>query len=230
MSRATSMTSRVGLQVASPAAVAALTFKADGGGLVIGRDRRQLPVVVRAFRQRPTRMVLVGGIAMAQLFTLRALALGTQVLVQTLRPAKWSYFGRQVVAGPGAITVAAPGGVPAVAATASRPHLLIVDAGPVDLHSVPLTGEWQTALVVRDELTSWDIDSLGAADLTVMQRLTDVEAALAAAALRLNQAQDWLPRIGPEMVAVAEPGRLRWALLSPTSVERQLFASVARFP
>jgi hypothetical protein len=37
-----------------------------------------------------------------------------------------------------------------------------------------------------------------------------------------------LSRIAPEMVAVAGSGGVRYALLSPTSVERGLLGSVAR--
>ena len=73
-------------------------------------------------------------------------------------------------------------------------------------------------------------DALVAADAVVMQQLTDAETGVAASALQLSSLQGWFSRIPAEMVALAGQGRLRWALLSPTSVERSLFHSLARFP
>ena len=103
------------------------------------------------------------------------------------------------------------------------------DAGTTVGQDVALTGGWRAMLVLREELTAWDIDLLVAADLAVLQQLTEVEAALAAPALGLSEAQGWMSRISPEMVAVTGQGGVRWALLAPTAIERGLLPPVGRF-
>jgi hypothetical protein len=217
-----------GRSTAGQPAAAGSTFYAGGGGLVVGRDRYQAPAVLRVFRPRLTRIVLIGALATAQLLTMRAMALGARVLVQSSRSASWAAFLQRCGAGPDTAVIGSFGSVPPIAATAERPQLLVVDAGAVDLQNIAFGGPWRTTLIFREDVAAWDIDTLSSVDLAVMQRLTEAEAALIAAALRLNQVQHWLPRIAPDMVALYEPGRLQWAMLSPTSVERQLFASIAR--
>lgn len=65
-----------------------------GAGLMVGANRHGGAVTVRLFRAEGTRLVLVGGLAAAQLLVLRALALGAGVLVQTGRPRAWEPFVR----------------------------------------------------------------------------------------------------------------------------------------
>ena len=223
------LTSRVGLHAADPQALAGLGAQLGGAGLIIGKDRHGAPVVVRPFRPQPTGIVAVGTLAFGQLLTMRQLALGASLAVQTTRPDSWVPFLQQCGVSRDRVSLGQPGTAPARPATADKPLLVVYDAGPVDPKAVAPVGRWQTTLVVREELTAWDVDLLGAANLVLMQRLTDVEAAMAAAALRFGQVQGWLPRISAEMVAVSEPGQLRWAMLDCTALERQMLPAVARF-
>lgn len=85
-----------------------------------------------------------------------------------------------------------------------------------------------STLVVRDELTPADVDTLGRADLAVLQPLDPSEAALAGTALGLGGAAEWLTRIRDDMVAVVNRRALRWALLSPTPIESQLVGRPGR--
>src|SRR5204862_6737934 len=78
-------------------------------GVVLGRNRRGRPVTARLIRPEPTRALLVGGVRLAELLTVRALALGVHVLVQTGRPHAWDPFLRAVSLPSDAITLVPPG-------------------------------------------------------------------------------------------------------------------------
>ncbi|MFG1883793.1 type VII secretion protein EccE [Micromonospora sp. NPDC049102] len=197
-------------------------------GMVVGTNRHGGAVTVRLFRPESTRVLLVGGVRAAQLVALRAMALGALVVVQTTRPRSWEPFVRGVGAPGGTIPLIPPGRpVAESVGTALRPLLLVVDAGPVPVETEPGPA-WRSTLVVRDELTPADVDTLSRADLAVLQPLHPAEAALAGSALGLGPSADWLTRSRDDMVAVVNRRALRWALLSPTPIEAQLIGRPAR--
>ncbi|MEU1685235.1 type VII secretion protein EccE [Micromonospora sp. NPDC005707] len=208
--------------------LAALEFALGESGLMVGANRHGGAVTVRLFRPTTTRLLLVGGVGAAQLLTLRALALGARVAVQTARPRLWEPFVRGV-GGPGGAVPLVPPGRPVGGPPGSplRPLLLVVDAGPVPPEAGPAAA-WQSVLVVRDELTPADTAALARADLAILQPLDPGEAALAGAALGLGGSAEWLTRIRDDMVAVVNRRALRWALLSPTPIESQLVGRPAR--
>jgi hypothetical protein len=228
MSRTAQVANQVGIHLADPEAVAGLSAHTGGAGLVLGRDRHRAPLVLNIFRPEPTTVVLIGGVRCAQLLAMRAVAVGANVVIETARPALWSSFVQNCGVEPEILSYAPPGGRSPFLTTPTRPQLIVSDVGAAAGQNITMAGGWRAMLVVRDELTAWDLDMLGSADLVVMQPLTEVEAALVASALGLTETQDWLSRIAPEMVAVARRGGVRYALLSPTSVERRLLTSVAR--
>ncbi|MFF5172740.1 type VII secretion protein EccE [Micromonospora sp. NPDC000089] len=197
-------------------------------GLMVGANRHGGAVTVRLFRPEGTRLVLVGGVRAAHLLVLRALALGAVVVVQTGRPGAWERFVRGVGTAGGGVTLLPPGR-PVAGAPGSplRPLLLVVDVGAVPPESAPGSA-WVATLVIRDELTPADVDTLGRADLAVLQPLAPAEAALAGAALGLGGSAEWLTRIREDMVAVVNRRALRWALLCPTPIETQLIGRPGR--
>ncbi|WP_425255628.1 type VII secretion protein EccE [Micromonospora chaiyaphumensis] len=208
--------------------LATLEFAVDESGLMVGANRHGGAVTVRLFRPAPTRLLLVGGVHAAQLLTLRALALGARVAVQTTRPRVWEPFVRGVGAPGGAVPLVPPGRpVGGAPGTPLRPLLLVVDAGPVPPEVGPAAA-WQSVLVVRDELTRADTAALARADLAILQPLDPGEAALAGAALGLGASAEWLTRIRDDMVAVVNRRALRWALLARTPIESQLVGRPAR--
>ncbi|MEV4131120.1 type VII secretion protein EccE [Dactylosporangium sp. NPDC049742] len=114
---------------ADPVTTADLTFLQPTpalAGLMLGRDRRGAPAVIHPFRAQPTRAVLIGGARCAQLLTLRALAVGAHVTVQSSRPDTWSPFLRSLT---GEQITLLPAGQPATlpAPTPTHPQLLILD-------------------------------------------------------------------------------------------------------
>lgn len=209
------------------ATVAALTTPYGGSGLMIGVNRHQEPVAFRIFRPEATRVVVIGGVPLAQIVAIRSMALGAHVLVQTTRPAAWETFTRGL--GPGApLTVMAPGPVTVPPGHPLHPLLTIVDAGPVAADRSPGT-PWHSTLVLRDDLSPVDVDVLSRADLALLQPLLAAEAAVAVSVLGLSRDQEaWLARAQPGMVGVVHKRSVRWAALSQTQYEQQLIGSSNR--
>jgi type VII secretion protein EccE len=207
--------------------VLALATPYGGSGLMIGVNRNSDPVAVRLFRPEATRLVLIGGVAVAQVAAVRAMALGAYVLVQTTRPWAWEAFGRGLGAG-APLTVMPPGPVTVPPATPLRPLMSIIDAGPVAADRTPGT-PWHSTLVVRDDLSPVDVDVLGRADVALLQPLQPAEAAVAVSVLGLSRDQEsWLSRAQPGMVGVVHKRSVRWAAMSQTSYEQQLIGPLSR--
>ncbi len=198
-------------------------------GLMLGRNRHGRPVTVRLPRAEPTRAVLVGGVAVAALVTVRAMALGARVVVQTGRPAAWEPVLRGVSTPADAIMLVPPGrpvGLPP--GSALVPQFVVLDVGPV-LGDAPVPpGPWGTTLVLREDLATADMDLLGRADVVILQPLSPAEAELAGVALGLGDGQEWLARIRADMVGVVSRRTVRWALLTPTAIEAQVIGPLER--
>ncbi len=234
-------------RVGPAGALARARIELPGAGLMLGRNRKGRPVLARVVRAEPTRALLVGGVRAAELFTLRALALGVHVLVHTGRPYAWEPFLRAVSLPSDAIALVAFDQSGPAASVAAHdpvrpprrpvalppagplaPQLVIVDVGPPGSHPVPDEAAWRTTLVVRDDLTDADLDTLARADLVVLQPLHPDEAALAGAALGLGAGHEWLAKIRADMVGVVNRRAVRFAQLSPTPLEQQLIGAPER--
>ena len=197
-------------------------------GLMLGRNRHGNPVVARLFRPEQTRALLVGGVRCAQLVTLRAMAVGARVVVQTARPQAWEPFVRGAAVPGEAIAVVPPGRAIEIApGSAIQPLLIVVDIGPVGADNRPGAG-WQATLVVRDDFGPADVDVASRADLLMLQPLRPDEATLVGGALGLGEVAQWMTRIRPDMVGVVNRRAVRWAALAETPIEAQLIGPPAR--
>ncbi|MEV6690974.1 type VII secretion protein EccE [Micromonospora sp. NPDC051196] len=214
-----------------PAAVGdgeGLELPYGSAGLMVGANRHGSPVTIRLFRPESTRVMIVGGVRAAQLVTMRAMALGSRVVVQTTRPQAWQSFVRGVGTPGEAIPLIPPGRpVETEPGTPLSPILVVLDA-PLPTGGPRPGAAWQTTLLVRDELTPADADALGRSDLAVLQPLSRTEATIAGTALGLGDSADWLTRIRHDMVAVVNRRALRWALLAGTPMEAQLVGRPSR--
>jgi type VII secretion protein EccE len=205
-----------------------LELVAGAGGLMIGHNRGGEPVVARLFRPEQTRALLVGGVRCAQLITLRAMALGARVVVQTARPQAWEPFVRGAAVPGEAIAVVPPGrAVEIPPGSALQPLLVVVDVGPVGADHRPGDG-WQATLVVRDEFGPADVDVASRADLLILQPLRPDEAGLVGTAIGLGETAQWLSRIRPDMVGLINRRAVRWAALAETPIEAQLIGPLSR--
>ncbi|WP_433299891.1 type VII secretion protein EccE [Actinoplanes sp. CA-030573] len=197
-------------------------------GLMLGRNRHGNPVVIRLFRPEQTRALLVGGVRAAQLISMRAMALGARVVVQTARPQAWEPFVRGAAVPGEAIAVVPPGRAIEIApGSALHPLLVVVDVGPVGADTRPGAG-WQATLVVRDDFGAADVDVASRADLLLLQPLRPEEATLLGGALGLGEVAQWMTRIRPDMVGVVNRRAVRWAALAETPIEGQLIGAPTR--
>lgn len=219
---------RYGEEVLIADRVEGIELPVPASGLMIGSNRQGDPVVARLFRPEQTRALLVGGVRCAQLFALRAMALGARVVVQTSRPQAWTPFLRGAAV-PGELIVLVPPGrvVDIPAGSVLHPLLVIVDAGPVGADNGPGAG-FQATLVIRDDFTAADVDVAARADLLLLQPLRPDEAALVGATLGLGDTAQWLTRIRADMVAVVNRRAVRWAALAQTPIETHLIGPPSR--
>jgi hypothetical protein len=205
-----------------------LELTVGAAGVMIGRNRGGEPVVARLFRPEHTRVLIIGGVPCAQLVTLRVMALGAQVVIQTARPRMWEPFVRGAAVPGGSIAVVPPGrAVEVPAGTALHPLLVVVDVGPVGADTRPGAG-WQATLVVRDEFGPADVDVASRADLLVLQPLRAEEADLVGAAIGLGETAHLLTRIRPDMVGLVNRRAVRWAALAQTPFEAHLIGAPVR--
>jgi hypothetical protein len=205
-----------------------LLLPVSTSGLMLGRNRHGNPVVIRLFRPEQTRALLIGGVRCAQLLSLRAMALGARVVVQTARPQAWEPFVRGAAVPGESIAVVPPGRAIEIApGSALHPLLVVVDVGPVGADNRPGAG-WQATLVVRDDFGAADVDVASRADLLLLQPLRPDEATLLGGALGLGEVAQWMTRIRPDMVGVVNRRAVRWAALAETPIEGQLIGSPTR--
>ena len=221
--------SRIGSQPAEESTLNGLDLFTGGAGLVVGTNQHGEAVALRLFRPEPTRLVVVGGLRFAQMIAFRALALGARVVIQSARPAAWSAFAQATAGRTDAVQLVPPGTALDQSPTQTRPRLVVLDSGPSvgGQEAVRATG-WSVTMSVREELTAWDVDVLSVADLVLMQPLTPTEAELAASVLGLSEVKHSLSRINADLVTVVSQGTVRWTLVAPTAVERQLIGSLSR--
>ncbi|MEU4559220.1 type VII secretion protein EccE [Actinoplanes sp. NPDC023936] len=215
-------------------------------GLMLGRNRQGRPVLIRPFRPEPTHLVLVGTGRCAQLIVFRALAVGARVLVSTARPAAWAPLVRGLT-GDESLTLHPPGLDAVPAGSQLTPVLLVKDDGPAEpstarheagdpghdrtgtaAGSSPEFGPLQPWTTTMTVLGHPDVDLAASADLLLLQPLTPEEAAVLGPALALGETAGLLSRMRPGMLAVVTQQAVRWAALTPTSVEKVLIGQPIR--
>ncbi len=220
---------RLGSHFASADAFGAITVEAGGAGIVLGVNQHGQSVIVNPFRPEPTRLVAVGTLTFAQLVAFRALGVGAEVLIQSARPAAWGAFARVTGTPNDSIRLVPPGTPIDRPAQPSRPRLLVVDGGPsVGGSDDAANAGWTATLAVREELTAWDVDVLRVADLALLQPLSPAEAGLAASVLGLTEMKSSLSGIRSDLVTLVGHGTVRWTLVEPTDLERQLIGDPQR--
>lgn len=219
---------RLGTHVGPVGAADSLRLRTEGAGVVVGVDRHGSPLALRLFRSEPTAVVLVGTVQLAQMLAFRALAVGASVAVQTGRPAQWGAFARPISATDDVIELLPPGAPVDRLGTAQHPRLVVSDTGPSVSDADDGPTPWSTTVLVRDELTAWDVEPLVRADIAILQPLGVAEAALAASTLNIQDVERSLSRIRHDLITVVSHGRVLWAQVVPTPTETQVVGTVLR--
>lgn len=220
---------RIGRHVASDADLEAIRPSSAGSGLVLGWGQDKQPVMVRLFRDEPTRVTLVGGIWISRIVAFRALALGARLAVFTSRPELWRGFGSWATGTDDRVVVLAADRPLSVTATSLRPVLFLYDGELLAPTQRPDLGPWQTQLTVLRRLTSYGFPAVQESNLVALQRLDREEALAAASVLRLSdRTSSWLQLMVDEMLAILVGGSDEYLWVEPTEVERKRFGPVAR--
>lgn len=193
-------------------------------GLVVGRDRAGGPVLVPIFQPAPTRVVLLGRIAVALLLAWRSLGSGARVLVQTARPPAWEPLARAATA---AARLRIGGGPDPVPGALHLPRMQLVDADAPRALAEPCP--WTALVHCLPALDSAGRDAVAHADLVLAEPLPEREATLVSATLGLGAAGAQLCRDAPDTpvgpLAVISGGAVRWTDLSLTAREHTLTAA-----
>ncbi|MGA8117420.1 MAG: type VII secretion protein EccE, partial [Actinocatenispora sp.] len=183
------------------------------GGVLLGRDPDHRPVLVSVFRERPVRLVLVGGIWPTRLVLLRSLAVGARAVAATGQP-DWVSLGRWAT---GADHWVLPPGAGVPPGHPAAPVLVSVD--PVGGTPPPAAG-WQTVVTVCPRPSE---RLLGGADLLITGKLLPADAELVAGRFGLSgDGVRLLSRMYDDMAAVIEPGSIRFCWPTPSTVEREV--------
>ncbi|HEY8372856.1 MAG TPA: hypothetical protein VIL00_08950 [Pseudonocardiaceae bacterium] len=205
------------------------------GGMVLGTllDRQEAQAV-SVLRNAPTRIVLVGGMYLARLVTLRAMATGAWVVIATGRPNLWQPIVRAAGTGPDGrpspvvqIRRLAPVELPL--ASEDSPLLVVHDGGPTPQEILPPRSPWQTTLYVLPYLHPQAGTIINQADLVMLQRLPMGQAELAARMWRLHpQMLRQLASLKDDQVVLT-----RWQMWLPlrlftTQKEQQLLGPIRR--
>jgi hypothetical protein len=220
---------RIGRHIASDADLEAIRPTYTGSGLVLGWGQDKQPVMVRLFRDEPTRVTLVGGTWISRVVAFRALALGARLAVFTSRPEIWRGFGSWATGSDDRVVVLAADRQLTVTATSLRPVLFLYDGELLAPTQRPDLGPWQTQLTVLRRLTTYGFPAIQESNLVALQRLDREEALAAGSVLRLrDRTSSWLQLMVDEMLAILVGGSEEYLWVEPTEVERERFGPVTR--
>jgi hypothetical protein len=206
-----------------PHTIGAAALTGEPGGIVLGFDQQQRAVTLRLFRPKPTRVLLIDRGWVERLITLRALAVGARVVVNTPEPAQWAGFGESVTGRGDLVHVAPvyqrvelPGSVVA-------PVLFVAERHPM---GIPELGPWQALLTVAGWFGDYVAQSLAEADVVILRRLTERQLAAASQLMLLDATQAAaLQAAPPDGLAIYQAGSWRFLRLATTRIEQELFGA-----
>lgn len=170
-----------------PETLDAVSPSGDRGGMIIGSGTEGQPLAASILRPEPTRMITVGGLYLARMIALRAMATGACVIIATGRPTAWKIVEQAAGETPegkhvplAQIRRLTPFDLPR--SSEDTPLLVIHDGGAVPQELFPPRSAWQTTMYVLPYLHPQVASGAPAntADLVLLQRLALNQAELAA--------------------------------------------------
>jgi hypothetical protein len=207
-----------------PDAAGALAVGAGPAGIPLGEDHRGAPVLLRLFRPRPTRVVLVDRGWVERIVILRALALGARVVVHSPEPQHWAGFSEAVTGRPDRFAAVTPDRPFDPPASVTQPVLHVVEGAPPA--QPPPAGAWCAQLTVAPLLGEQLTPAVLAADLLVLRRLSRREMAVAASVRRLEPRDNAALRTAPDNgLVVFGAGSTRYVMVAATAFEQAMFGS-----
>jgi len=218
---------QMGSHIVPAEPAAGIVMHTGGAGLILGVDENDKPITIGLFRPEPTTVVAISGLALAQLLSFRALAVGAQILVQTTRPGAWESFVRLSAGSTGAISQVERAGTNR-SGTPNQPQLLLIDNDSSATIQHRPGASFATTLTVHDQLTQWNVASLSGADMVLLQGLSMAEARLAGSALGITAPERGLAGLPLDTVVLATRNALRSSRVVETSIETWLIGPIAR--
>ncbi len=217
-------------QLPTAAALELLTSASPQAGLVIGKDAEHSPVVAPFFRPETTHINLIGGVYLARLLVFRALALGTRVAVCTNRPQEWDRLGEWATNRQDRMAVLHGDQPVTIEASQHQPALFVYDVGETGPRTQPVLGPWRTQLTVFPRLTNFFPPEAQKAEMTVLQRLTAEESAIARRHLRVSHdVLQLFQALKDDMMAMLRTGsKEKYLWTAPTNMELQMFGQPMR--
>lgn len=218
---------QMGSHVVHAEPAAGIAMHTGGAGVILGVDTDDNPVTIGLFRPEPTTVVAISGLALAQLLSFRALAVGAQILVQTPRPGAWESFVHLSAGSTGAIRQVERAGSNR-SGTPNQPQLLLIDNDSSATTQNRPGATFATTLTVHDQLTQWNVATLGGADMVLLQGLSLAEARLAGSALGITEPERALAGLPADTVVLVARKSLRVSRIVETSIEKWLIGPIAR--
>ncbi len=198
-------------------------------GVIIGVDAGDRPAVLGLNRPTALEMVLVGGLWMAQVMTLRAAATGTRVAVETGRPQVWTSLAQAAGGGQQCVTVHEVGKVPPLGPSVGAPVLVVRDAGGRPPRGRVSAGPWQSVMTVLPYLGPNTSRFLESASLVGVQRVSPDEARTIGRILAVPPAESQsLPTLADAFTLWCTRTHRQLVMTRPTEAESGLLGAPRR--
>ncbi|MDI5972894.1 hypothetical protein POF50_026710 [Streptomyces sp. SL13] len=209
--------------------LAAVGLPVGDDGVIIGVDAADRPAVLGLNRPTPLEMVLVGGLWLAQVLTLRAAATGTRVAVETGRPQAWSTLAQAAGGGQQCVTLHEVGRVPPLGPSVGAPVLVVRDAGGRPPRGRVSAAPWQSVLTVLPYLGPNTTRFLESASLVGVQRISPEESRLIGRIMAIPAAESQtLPTLADAFALWCTRTHRQLVMTRPTDSESGLLGAPRR--
>jgi hypothetical protein len=206
-----------------------LSLPVGDDGVVIGIDPQNQPAVLGLVRPTPLDVVLVGGMWMAQLLALRAVAVGARVTVETGRAHVWGPMAQAAGGGQQSVTIHQVGRVAPQGPSVASPVLLVRDCGVRPPRNRLAASPWQSVLTVLPYLGPNPRRLLSNAHLVGVQRVSPQEAEIIGQVLGLPQAEiSALSTLGDNVTLWCTRQHRQFVMTQPTESETNLLGAARR--
>lgn len=173
--------------VVAPEEFGGLALPLGDDGLVIGVDTQHQPAVLSLHRPTPFDVLLVGGLWTAQVITLRAVATGARVTVETGRRTMWNTVTQAANSGPQSVTLHDVGRVPPQGPSVHSTVLVVRDCGMRPPRGRVTSAPWQAVLTLLPYLSPVAPRLMESAGLVGIQRVSPDEAEQVGRLMALSQ-------------------------------------------
>ncbi len=185
-------------------------------------------IAVPFFTRRGVRAAALGDARLPKLLALRALRTGARVQVVTSHPAPWLTLRAEALLPAGLMVIADPGTPPPTDGRRTAPWMIIDETGTPAAAAV--RRPWQ-AFVAAPSADAVTIAGLRDLDAIILHRSATADRAAVIAAMNLPiPITRWLHDIPRDVIAVAYPGTIRLAPLTPAAAELVLLADYSPYP